>query len=191
MARTESIITRLATSSDIESILQLQDKNLYSLLSETQRQDGFVTTPFTVEQIEILIGEGGVFVAIEATEVIGYLFAGSWQYFSQWPIFRYMVTRFPIVEFEGDTIAAENSFQYGPICIAREHRGSGAFELLFECMRNAFATRYPFGYTFINKANQRSFVAHTQKLGLKVTDQFEFNDRSYYGLAFSTAAPQR
>jgi len=178
------MITRLGTSADISGILQLQEQNLVCKISEEKLSEGFVTTPFTIPQLESLIAEDGVFVAVSDTKVVGYLLAGSWQYYSAWPIFRYMVSRFPIPGPNGNTITADNSFQYGPICIAHDHRGTGVFPALFECMRTVLAKRFPIGYTFINRINERSYIAHTKKLGLQVVDQFEFGDKSFYGLAF-------
>ncbi|NJL52977.1 MAG: hypothetical protein HC930_13640 [Hydrococcus sp. SU_1_0] len=67
----------------------------------------------------------------------------------------------------------------------RTWRGSGAFPQLFVTMRSSLAERYPIGITFINRLNQRSLKAH-QKLNLEIIDEFEFNQGSYYSLAFPT-----
>ena len=39
--------------------------------------------------------------------------AASWGYFSQWPIFPYMISRLCGTVFNGITISAQTSFQYG------------------------------------------------------------------------------
>lgn len=183
------MITRNATTSDIDGILTLQSRYLYSNLSENERLNGFVTTPFTSAQLEALLDDGGVFVAATNDEVIGYALAGSWQFFSQWPIFPYMVARLPALNFVGRAITAENSFQYGPVCVDEKYRGSGLFPRLFEQMRLGFSNRHPIGVTFINRLNQRSYIAHTKKLEMLVIDRFEFGGRQYHGLAFDTRVP--
>jgi hypothetical protein len=177
---------RTAHESDIEGILKLQSVNLYQNLSELERKEGFVTTPFTVKQIRALQAQTGVFVAENQGAVAGYAFAGTWDFFSQWPIFPYMVSRFPQLEFHGVQITASNTFQYGPVCIDRELRGGGVFPQLFETMRSSFSSRFPIGVTFINKANPRSLAAHTRKLNLEIIDEFEFNGNSYCSLGFWT-----
>jgi hypothetical protein len=179
------IMTRVATESDIEGILRLQAVNLYSNLSEQERSAGFVTTPFSVEQLQGVLAETGAFVAVKEDVVMGYALAASWDFFSQWPIFPYMVSRFPQIQFHGTQITARNTFQYGPVCIGRDLRGSGVFPELFGTMRSHMAQRFPIGVTFINQVNGRSFAAHA-KLNLEVIDEFEFNGNSFYGLAFST-----
>ena len=87
----KSMTVRIAKPADINGILSLQARNLHSNLSEIERSNGFVTTPFTFAQIENLLSEEGVFVAVNHEEVLGYAMAGSWAYFSQWPIFPFMV----------------------------------------------------------------------------------------------------
>jgi hypothetical protein len=180
------MIVRAALESDIDGILHLQAQNLYTNLTEAERSNGFVTTPFTPTQIHVLLDQGGVFVAAEEEAILGYAFSGSWDYFSQWPIFPYMVSRFPQIQFQGVAINAENTFQYGPVCIGSILRGSGILPKLFEMMRLSFSLRYPIGVTFINQRNPRSLAAHTRKLNLEIIDEFEFQGNLFYGLAFST-----
>ncbi len=179
------IKTRIGNKNDIDGILSLQEKYLYRNLSETERESGFVTTPFTVDQIEEIIKQNGIFIAEDESDVIiAYAFAGSWEYFEQWEIFNFMVSRFPQLSFNGHEITTVNSFQYGPVCIEKSYRGNGLLNLIFEEMRIEFIKRYPISVTFINKVNAISEKAHTKKLGWKIIDEFEFNSKTYIGLAF-------
>lgn len=180
------MIIRIASESDIGGILELQSQNLYTNLSEVDRVEGFVTTPLTVDHIKTLLSQTGVFVVEQEETVVGYTFAGNWDFFSQWAIFPYMVSRFPDLNFQGTKITVDNTFQYGPVCIRRSLRGSDVLPQLFETMRSNFATRFPIGMTFINKANPRSLAAHTRKLGLEIIDEFEFNQNFCCTLAFWT-----
>ena len=137
------ITTRIGTTHDIPGILSLQEKYLYRNMSETERKEGFVTTPFTIPQIEEIIEQNGIFVAEnEEDAIIAYAFAGSWKYFEQWEIFNYMVSRFPQLSFHGNEITTTNSFQYGPVCIDKKYRGQGVLNLIFEEMRIELLKRY-------------------------------------------------
>ncbi len=179
------IKTRIGNKDDITGILSLQERNLFSNLSEQEREKGFVTTPFTVSQIEEIIKQNGIFVAENKENTItAYAFAGDWTYFEQWGIFNFMTARFPQLSFNNNKITTENSFQYGPVCIDIEYRGQGVLNLIFEEMRIEFLKKYPISITFINKVNVISEKAHTQKLGWKIVDEFDFNNNRYIGLAF-------
>lgn len=176
------IITRIGNENDISGISALQRLNLYDNLSADERKQGFVTTPFSENQLRELMAERGVFVAEERGEIMGYALAGTWNFFSKWPIFPFMVSRLGQVG-----VTEDRSFQYGPVCIGSALRGSGKFPLLFEEMRREFTSRFPTGITFINRLNERSYQAHTRKLGMTVIDAFEFSGRSYYMLSFDTS----
>lgn len=179
------IRTRIGNKQDIEGILALQEKYLYRNLNEEERKGGFVTTPFTVPQLEEIITQNGIFIAEnEENQIISYAFAGSWKYFEQWEIFNFMVSRFPKLSFNGSKITTENSFQYGPVCIDKKYRGKGLLNQIFEEMRMEFYKKYPISVTFINKINVISEKAHTRKLGWIIIDEFEFNNNTYIGLAF-------
>jgi hypothetical protein len=167
---------------DIPGILQLQSKYLVSNLTDDEKKEGFVTTPFTTEQIEKIIGEDGLFIAKGGDKIIAYVYAGSWTYFSQWPIFPFMTSRFDNLSFSNVKITTTNSFQYGPICIDMAYRGTGLLKNIFEYMRVNLQDRYPLSVTFINKINGRSFKAHTEKLKWTVIDEFEFNNNKFWML---------
>ncbi len=178
------ITTRLGNKTDIEGVLALQSRYLYRNLSDEERKKGFVTTPFTVSQLEEILLQNGLFIAeTEDGTIVSYVFAGSWKYFEQWEIFNFMVSRFPKLSFQGKEITTLNSFQYGPICIDEKHRGTGLLNKIFEEMRLEFFKKYPISITFINKVNAISTNAHTKKLGWEIIDEFQFNNNTYIGLA--------
>ena len=61
-----------------------------------------------------------------------------------------MLSRLTQINFHGQTITIDNSFQYGSVCIAKSLRGRVAFHQLFATMRSNLAKRYPISITFIN-----------------------------------------
>ena len=86
------ITTRNSTIEDIPGVLSLQERNLYANLTIQEREKGFVTTPFTVPQLEAIIQLNGLFVATNKQgKIIAYVFAGDWDYFSQWDIFLSLI----------------------------------------------------------------------------------------------------
>ena len=133
-------IIRVAIESDFDGILDLQSRNLYSQLAPADLAGGFVTTPFTRELLEQLLVQQGVFVAESQGEIVGYLLAGDWTFFSQWEIFRVMMARLPKLRVQGREISADRSFQYGPICIDRDIRGSEYFSAVIRSNAIEFRT---------------------------------------------------
>ena len=181
---------RIAHLNDIPEILALQERNLVTRLSAIEQQQGFVTTPFTAPQLVELIGERRLFVLSDGKLLGGYMAAPSWDYLAPWPIFEVLLAKLTPFAVAGQPIRRENSFQYGPVCIAQELRGGGHFEQLFALMRREMASRYAIGATFINQRNPRSFAAHTRKAGLSLLTSFSFNQNLYYALAFATSGSE-
>lgn len=180
---------KIAEVTDIEQVLELHFKYQVDSIKEEDKKDGFVTTPFTKEQLASLIEqEQGLFIALHEDEVVAYVMAASWQFWSAtWPMFAHMAERLGELEYLGERLSVENSYQYGPICIDKSVRGSGVLEDIFDFARGHMAKRYPILVTFINKINPRSYEAHTRKLGLEVIREFSYNNNHYYELVYDTS----
>ena len=181
---------KIAQLDDIDSILELHFRYQVDSIEQEDKKDGFVTTAFTREQLTNLITkEQGLFIAIEDNKVIAYAMSASWEFWSIWPMFVQMIKDLDDLEYLGKKLSVENSYQYGPVCIDKQFRGSGLLEKFFDFAREHMSKRYPILVTFINKINPRSIAAHTKKLGLTVIKEFEFNNNSYYELVYDTSKP--
>jgi len=181
---------KVAKLSDIEDTLELHYRYQMGSINEEDKKDGFVTTPFTKEQLEELIEkEQGLFIAKNEGKVVAYVMAASWEFWSAWAMFAYMIEHLGELEYLGQKLSVENSYQYGPICIDKSVRGGEVLKEIFEFARAKMAKRYPILVTFINKINPRSYTAHTRKLGLEVISEFEYNNNHYYELVYDTSKP--
>ena len=179
---------KIAEIKDIENILKLHAKYQLATISEDDKKDGFVTTGFSKEELaDIITLEQGIFIAVEDDVVLGYVMSASWQYWSKWPMFAFMIKDLPKLTYLGQTLSVDNSYQYGPVCIDKSVRGSGLLEKLFDFALESMSKRYPILVTFVNKINERSFAAHKRKLGLDVIQEFEFNNNKYYEMVYDTS----
>ena len=179
---------KIAQISDIENILKLHAKYQVDSIKEEDKKDGFVTTAFSAEELSNIINqEQGIFIAIKDDEVVGYVMSASWEYWSKWKMFEFMIKNLPSLEFNGIEITKENSYQYGPVCIDKSVRGSGVLEELFDFALDSMSKRFDILVTFVNKINPRSYAAHKRKLGLSEIAQFEFNNNFYHEFAYDTS----
>ena len=181
----QAMIYRNANFDDIEAISKLQEKYHVLTINEDDKKDGFVTTLFTTEQFkEIIEKENGLAIACDGDKVVGYAMAASWEFWSKWPLFQFMIADLPSTTYLGEVLSTENSYQYGPICIDKAYRTSDVLPNLFEFSRQQMSKRYPIMITFINHINPRSYEAHTRKLGIDVIKNFDFNNNHYYELGY-------
>jgi hypothetical protein len=128
-----------------------------------------------------------MFIAKQNGKVIAYVMAASWEFWSVWPMFAFMIQDLPNLKYLGKKLNTKNSYQYGPVCIDKNMRGTGVLEKIFDFAREKMSKKYPILVTFVNKANPRSYEAHTRKLGLEVIQEFEFNNNYYYELVYDTS----
>ncbi len=188
----KDMIYRNAVIKDIPAISELQKKYHIATISEEDKPDGFVTTLFTEEQFKELIEkENGIAVAYDGDKIAAYAMAASWEYWSKWPIFQYMIEDLPNIEYMGQILSVKNSYQYGPICIDKDYRGTEVLPKIFDFSRIQMKNRYPILITFINHINTRSYNAHTKKIGLDVIKSFVFNNNNYYELGYDTSKKVR
>jgi len=179
---------KIAQIEDIENILKLHYKYQVDSIDEDDKKDGFVTTAFTKEQLsDIITQEQGIFIALRNNEVVGYVMSASWQYWSKWAMFAFMIKDLKNLTYLGQTITVDNSYQYGPVCIDKSVRGSGLLEKLFDFSLESMSKRYPILVTFVNKINPRSFEAHKRKLGLEIIQEFKFNGNEYHEFVYDTS----
>jgi len=179
---------KIAQLSDIDGILKLHNKYQIDSINEEDKKDGFVTTSFDREQLaDIITQEQGIFIAKDDNnEVLGYVMSASWQYWSKWAMFAFMIKDLPNLIYQNLTLSIDNSYQYGPVCIDKSVRGSGLLEKLFDFALESMSKRYPILVTFVNKINPRSYEAHKRKLGLEVIQEFSFNGNKYYEFVYDT-----
>ena len=179
---------KVATIEDIEATLKLHAKYQVDTIAQEDKKDGFVTTAFNKEELTQLIEqEQGLFIAKEGEEVLAYVMAASWQFWSKWAMFEHMIKDLPNLEYTGKQLSIENSYQYGPICIDKRVRSTSVLREIFEFALKHMAKRYSILVTFVNQINPRSYEAHTRKLGLEVIQEFEFNGNRYWELACGTS----
>lgn len=180
---------QVANLSHVEEVLTLHYRYQVDSISEQDKADGFITTAFTNAHLSALIeDEKGLFIALVDGKIVAYAMAASWGFWSQWPMFEFMVKHLHDSTYLEQPICVDNSYQYGPVCVDKSVRGLGVFEKIFEFALAKMSLRYPIMVTFINKINPRSFQAHTAKTPLKVIKEFEFNNNHYYKLACKTSS---
>lgn len=182
------MIFRNADLNDISDIILLEKKYHKDSISEEDKPDGFVTTFFSENKLKrLIIEENGLTVALDKNKVIGYAVAASWQFWATWPVFQPMIDDLPNINYLNTILSVNNSYQYGPVCIDKDYRGTDVLPNLFETSRLQMKDKFSILITYIDQNNQRSFQAHSRKLGLDVVKEFEFHGKKLFVLCYDTS----
>ncbi|WP_370930882.1 N-acetyltransferase family protein [Bartonella sp. DGB1] len=179
---------RCAKDEDIANVKELLESYHYKNLSEEGRIDGFVTTDMSISQLQDLSRkEQGVTIAVDRSNgrMAAMLIGASWAFLKPWAMFDYMQSILNDYSFNGERLNKETSYQYGPICIAKEYRSKGIGEKLLEYQRYLFGKRFPLTVTFVNKVNPRSYAFHI-RVGFVDVGEFNFNGNNYHMLVMPT-----
>jgi hypothetical protein len=178
----------VAQAEETASILNLQDQNHVSALPTETLASGFVTTQLSPETLAKMREQSGVWTA-RATDgtLAGYACANGWNFYGDGPFQRAAKALLPL-NLDGHYVTAENSFQYGPVCVAHDFRGQGVLEQLVGTIKEHHAPRFEFGITFIDVRNERSLSAHERKLGFRRLALLPFDTATYHLLAFTSRA---
>lgn len=130
--------------------------------------------------------EQGIWVVRDADgNLAAYACANGWDFYGDGPFQRAAKAKLP-AEVDGRTVRADNSFQYGPVCVAGNFRGQGVLQLVVKTIRAHYAPRFDFGITFIDIRNARSLAAHQRKLDFQQIAMLPFATVTYHMLAFPT-----
>lgn len=174
---------------DLPALLALQEANLFANLVADDRRDGFLSARFSAGQFDEMARDLAVMVAADGEDIVGYLCASSLAFNRHIPLLAAMIERFPQAQFLGRTLSAQRCFVYGPVCVARQRRGTGVLRGLYDGLRREIAGDYDAGTLFIAKDNPHSLAAHADGLGMALVGDFGFDNRSYWILAFAVPLP--
>lgn len=175
---------RRAAGSDFAQILALQAQNLRWNLDDDEQRQGFLSVEYGEKDLAAINGGLGIYVACEADRVLAYAMAETKEFAGSVPLIAHMASRFPGVSFRDQAVADLRYFIYGPVCIDRAARGRGLLTGLLRAMSVALSAHFDLGIAFIAQSNSHSYHAHVRKNNMAVIDEFEFDGRRFWTVAF-------
>jgi predicted GNAT superfamily acetyltransferase len=184
-------IFRRAAPEDYAAILRLQSANYIANLSDEERNEGFLSAQFTPEQTAQIAQDLGTMVAVVDHGLAGFLCAFRREFDTGSPVIARMLDSYDRVRFEGKPLSSFNSYIYGPVCIAREHRRRGLLRGLYEAQKKDLAGRFEVGVAFVSRSNPHSLQSHVAGLGMIEVGDFELNGNVYVILAFRVPGAPR
>ncbi len=184
MRHMPSIAYRRARPEDYAGILRLQAANYVGNLSQEELSQGFLSAEFTHAQVDEMAQDLGITVAVNDSEIAGYLCAFRNEFNHGSPVLAKMFESYARVYFEQRPLISYSSYCYGPVCISRQYRGQGLLRGLYEAQTHDLAERYEIGVAFVARNNPHSLQAHVAGLGMTEVGEFAVNRQTYVILAF-------
>jgi ribosomal protein S18 acetylase RimI-like enzyme len=161
------------SDSELQGILDLQQANLLTVISESEKlQQGFVTVRHSLEQLRLMHDIEPHVIAVDGKKVIGYILAMTKESKDLVPVLVPMFKQFDRL-IHGEKLLSHHDYMViGQICVDKGYRGQGLVDKMYELYRNTFSGRYHFAITEIALSNPRSLRAH-QRIGFRTILEFE------------------
>lgn len=164
---TENINIKVATSTDLKGILELQSENQTS-------QGGTLSGELSLHQIQEMMNDMPQIVAIVNNQIVGFLMTTSQAVHKKRNV--------PIVDAMFESYSGNSeSYIYGPVCVSKTQRGKGLAQLMFKELLLQEPNRE--GILFIRDDNEASLRAH-EKMGIHKVSNFSFNNAEFSVFAY-------
>ena len=154
-----------ATIDDIPAIVALQEANL-------RANGGSLSVRFSPAWFEQAIADMPVIVARSGGDVVGYVVSTPLTAQAHSPIVRAMLASYP---------GSPGAYNYGPICVAQNHRNRGLATAMVAQLRAQLPGRE--GLTFIRRDNAASLAFHG-RIGMRQVAEFALDDVAFVMVAY-------
>lgn len=178
------VTVRRARPEDAHPLTELLEANTKENLTAEECEEGFITGGGPPEDALAAMAEDpGFAVAVAGTEVIGCIGASRFDQHGGGMV-ETMVDACSEADFRGDSLAAYQTFLYGPAVVARGYCDRGVLSSLFEKLVEIVPEEFEVGLAWVAEENQTSYAVHTDGLGMFPVTEFEFDDDQYAVVAF-------
>ena len=170
----EVIIKRVTEASEIKGIKALQEANLKRSLPEGEADtQGFVTAVYTLDFLKEMNKASPSVVAISGDEIVGYALVTVPAVSRQHPLLKDLFHTIDQTTYKGDLLKGKRYVVVGQLCVAKEYRGLGVVDKLYQHFKEALRSEYDFCITDVAQSNPRSLKAHLNA-GFQVIETLGF-----------------
>lgn len=164
--------TVVSSTNELQQIIDLQRKNLKQHISEEEKnQQGFLTMEFSMPMIQRLHDLAPSVIIKDADKIIAFAIVLLQEGRNAYPDLEPMFQNFENLEWKNKSLKEYRFYVMGQICIAKEYRGKGFFDMLYKKHKELYKDKFDFIITEISASNYRSLNAH-KRVGFKKINTF-------------------
>jgi len=156
------------TIQDLQQILHLQNENLIQNLDEIEiRSQGFVTLRYDLTILEQMHRLAPSVIIKDDDKVVAYALTMLQECRQLMPDLEPMFSLFDSLSWNNKPLNDYRFYVMGQICIAKEYRGQGFFEQLYQYHKKKYRAQFDLCVTEISTRNHRSLRTH-EKIGFRI-----------------------
>jgi ribosomal protein S18 acetylase RimI-like enzyme len=161
------VTTQVHTPDELEQIYELNQLNLKQNVSPAEReQEGFVSWLYSIDLLEEMHQLAPSVIVKDGDKVVGYALTTLPAARAFHPDLEEMFYNLEAVHYKERSLFNYQFYCMGQICVAKEYRGQGLVNSLYQKHKELYRTQYDFLLTEISTRNPRSQKAH-EKVGFR------------------------
>lgn len=166
-------VTEVTTDDELIQINALNQQNLKPNLSkQEQESQGFVTWLYSVPLLQHIHTIAPSVIVKNEQKVVGYALVTPVEAGSFHPDLHTMMAHLENINYKGSPLSSYSYYIMGQVCIDKDFRGKGIFNMMFEKHKELYSDKYELLVTEISTANYRSQKAH-EKVGFKTIHKYK------------------
>lgn len=159
--------TEVTTDDELKQVNFLNQQNLKASLSkQEQEEQGFVTWLYSVALLQQVHTIARSIIVKDDDKVVGYALVTPAEAGNFHADLQTMVDNLGTINYKGKPLSSYHYYIMGQVCIDKDYRGKGIFNMLFQKHKELYRDTYELLVTEISTRNLRSQKAH-EKVGFK------------------------
>lgn len=170
------VATTVRSKKELEQIHVLNQQNLKDYIPEDEKlQEGFVSWHYSLQLLEQMHSLAPSIIVKRGEDVVGYALVTLKEACSFHKDLQLMIDNLVSVEYKGRPLMQYDFYLMGQVCIHKDYRGKGAFNLLYQQHKKVYSKEYELLVTEISASNKRSLRAH-EKIGFETIYAYSDNN---------------
>lgn len=160
--------TIVSNEQELIQILHLQESNLVTKIDDTEKKEqGFVTVHHTLDVLKQMHDLAPSIIVKDGDRMAGYALVMMRECRQLIPTLEPMFALFDSLSWKGQPLNDYRFYVMGQVCVDKDYRGKGIFEMLYHKHRDVYQPTNDFIITEVATRNTRSVRAH-EKVGFKI-----------------------
>ena len=165
-------LTTVADTTELEEILQMQQKNLQQNIDDVEMQtQGFVTMVHTLDVLQKMHALAPSVIAKDKGKVVGYALVMLRECRELFPPLEPMFNNFDNLQYKERPLNHYRYYVMGQVCIDKQYRRTGLFDQLYQKHKEIYSPNYDFIMTEVSTRNLRSLRAH-ERVGFEIINTY-------------------
>jgi hypothetical protein len=159
--------TLVNTDDELRQIQQLQQSNLPKNISKEEfRSQGFVTFQHDLKTLQEFHKLAPSVIVKDVEKVVAYALTVVNEARHIFPPMESLFALLERSQWKNKPFHQYRFYEMGQVCVAKEYRGKGIFEMLYQQHKKSYSNKYDLLVTKISTKNNRSLKAH-EKVGFE------------------------